>query len=113
MSLIHMTTVLNAFLTACGAGMVTFLVFLIKWTVKKMNADDLTMKAVAHDAYFRQCRYLLAKDEITEEELENHNYLYKAYKSQGLNGTGDRLHQIVLEKQVLVNVDPAIFNKLP
>ena len=106
-------TIIKAFLTACGAGLLTLIVFLIKWTIKKMSADDLTMKAVAHDAYFRQCRYLLAKDEITEEELENHNCLYKAYKSQGLNGTGDRLNELVLEKKVLVSVDTAFYNKLP
>jgi len=108
-----MDIIFKAFLSACGAGLLTLLVFMIKWTVKKMSADDLTMKAVAHDAYFRQCRYLLAKDEITEEELENHNYLYRAYKAQGLNGTGDRLHEIVLEKKVLVYVDTAFANKLP
>ena len=74
----------------------------------KRNEDvEIMRKAIAalsHDSYFRQCRFILAKDEITEEELENHNYLYNAYHSQGLNGTGDRLHQLVLEKPVKPNV---------
>ena len=60
------------------------------------------LEALSHDAYFRHCRRILAKDEITEEELENHQYLYKEYHSQGLNGTGDRMHQLVLEKPVHV-----------
>lgn len=105
--------IMKSFLTACGAGLLTLIIFLIKWTWKKMNTDDMTIKAVAHDAYFRQCRYLIGKEEITEEELENHNYLYRAYKAQGLNGTGDRFHQIVLEKKVIVSVDDLFANKLP
>lgn len=108
-----MDIILKAFMSACGAGLLTLIIFLIKWTFKKMRADDLTMKALAHDAYFRQCRYLLAKDEITEEELENHNYLYRAYKAQGLNGTGDQFHELVRQKHVMVNVSPELANKLP
>lgn len=107
------TIIINSFLSAIGAGILTVIIVLIKWIVRKMRADRKTIEAIAHDAYFRQCRYLLAKDEITEEELENHNYLYQAYKAQGLNSTGDKFNELVLEKKVLVNVDPAIVNKLP
>lgn len=107
------TIIINSFLSAIGAGILTLIIVLIKWIVRKMRADRKTIEAIAHDAYFRHCRYLLAKDEITEEELENHNYLYQAYKAQGLNSTGDKFNELVLEKKVLVNVDPAIVNKLP
>ena len=93
---------LKAFLTACGAGILTIIILLIKKLWKSMTADDITMKALAHDAYFRHVRYLLQKDEITEEELENHNYLYNAYHIQGLNITGDKLHEEVLKKPVKV-----------
>lgn len=69
------------------------------------NEDLRIMKkaiaALSHDSYFRHCNLLLKKDAITQEELENHNYLYNAYHSQGLNGTGDRLHELILEKQVV------------
>lgn len=58
------------------------------------------VESLTHDAYFRHCRLLLPKDVITEEELENHQYLYSSYHSLGLNGTGDRMHQIILEKPV-------------
>ena len=105
--------IINAFLSAIGTGILTIIVIAIKWMVRKMRADRKTIEAIAHDAYFRQCRYLLAKDEITEEELENHNYLYEAYKAQGLNSTGDKLNELVLEKKVLVNVDTTLYNKLP
>lgn len=96
------TIIVNSFLGACGAGILTIIVLLIKWIWKKFKADDLTIKALAHDAYFRHCRYLLLKEEITEEELENHTYLWNAYKGQGLNGTGEKLHAEVLQKKVTV-----------
>ena len=94
-------TITHAFFAAIGAGILTILVLLIKKLWKSMTADDLTMKALAHDAYFRHARYLLTQDSITEEELENHNYLYRAYHVQGLNSTGDKLHEMVLEKNVI------------
>ena len=95
-------TIAKAFLGACGAGFLTILILLIKKLWKSMTADDLTMKALAHDAYFRHARYLLAQDSITEEELENHNYLYRAYHIQGLNSTGDKLHHDILEKPIKI-----------
>ncbi len=94
-------TITHAFFAAVGAGILTILVLLIKKLWKSMTADDLTMKALAHDAYFRHARHLLTQDSITEEELENHNYLYRAYHVQGLNSTGDKLHEMVLEKNVI------------
>lgn len=61
------------------------------------------LEALAHDAYFRHCRYILMKDEVTEDDLDNHKYLWKAYHGLGLNGTGERMHQLVLEKPVKAN----------
>lgn len=93
----------KAFWGACGAGMLTIIILLIKKLWKSMTSDDKTIKALAHDAYFRQARYLLGKDEITEDELENHNYLYDAYHAQGLNSTGDKLHDEVMKKRIKVH----------
>ncbi len=73
---------------------------------KKDKEDDRLDKleyavgALSHDSFFKDCRRLLAKDTITEEELDNHNYLYKAYHELGLNGTGDRMHSLILEKPI-------------
>lgn len=106
-------TIMKAFLTACGAGILTMIIVMLKWIKKKMSIDDMTIKALAHDAYFRHCRYLLPEDEITEEELENHNYLYDAYHGQGLNGTGDRMHELILEKKVKVALSKGTVHKLP
>ena len=94
----------KAFLGACGVGVLTLITMGIKWIYRKMSVDKIAIEALAHDAYYRQCRYLLQGDEITEDELENHNHLYRAYKAQGLNGTGDRLHELVLEKKVKVTI---------
>lgn len=94
---------IKAFLSACGAGMLTLIIMAIKWFLKKIRVDDLTIEALAHDAYYRHARYLLDCDEITEAELENHCHLYEAYHAQGLNGTGDRIHQQIMEKKVVTS----------
>lgn len=98
-----METVVNSFLAAIGAGILSIIALFIKWMWKKFKADDLTIKALAHDAYFRQARYLLSQDFITEEQLENHDYLWQAYVGQGLNGTGKQLHEKILQMEVRVD----------
>lgn len=96
-----MTIIINAFLTAIGGGILTLIILCIKWLWQKITADQLTLKALAHDSYFRMCRYVIRDGEITESELENVEYLYKGYKAQKLNGTGDRLHDIVMDLPVV------------
>ena len=95
-----MDILIKGLLTACGAGVLTIIILTIKLTWKKFKADDLTIKALAHDAYFRHCHLLLQKDTITEGELENHDYLWRAYTGQGLNGTGQKLYEQILMKEV-------------
>lgn len=83
---------------------------------KKTEDQEAIRKAVealAHDAYFRHTRQLLAKDFVTEDELENHNYLYTAYHTLGLNSTGDQLHRQVMQKMVKTMPDPEIMKRLP
>lgn len=92
----------KAFITACGAGLLTLIIFLIKFFVQLIKRDKMTLDALAYDAYYKDCRLLLKKDAITKDELENHNYLYKMYHARGLNGTGDKLHNLVMEKPVIV-----------
>lgn len=92
--------IIKALLTACGTGLLTLIVFLIKWAIQLVKRDRMTLDALSHDAYFKDCKLLLNKDIITKDELENHDYLYKTYHARGLNGTGDRLHQIIMEKPI-------------
>lgn len=67
---------------------------------EKLEVMEFALGALAHDSYFNDCRRLLPKESITEEELDNHNYLYKAYHALGLNSTGDRMHELILEKPI-------------
>ena len=98
--------ILKAFLGACGGGMLTLILLCIKYIWQKMKADSKTMRALAQDAYLRQARELLLKDKILEEELEDHNVLYEAYKAQKLNGTGDQIHNKILQKGVIPTGTP-------
>lgn len=90
-------------------GLFSIIVLLINRHFAKKDKQEedldtfkLVLEAVAHDAFYEDCHRLLPKDAITEEELDNHNYLYKAYHSMGLNSTGDRMHQLILEKPVII-----------
>lgn len=94
---------IKAFITACGAGLLTLIIFIIKYFIQLIKRDKMTLDALSHDAYYKDCRILLKKDEITEDDLENHNYLYKTYHARGLNGTGDKLHDLIMDKPVKVN----------
>lgn len=94
--------IFNSLLAACGGGLLTLIVLLIKIVYQKFRNDALTLKALAHDSFFRYCRYLLAEDSVSEHELENLNYLYNGYKAQGLNGTGDKLFRAVMDKPMKV-----------
>lgn len=110
-------TILIAVLGSNGLFSVIMLVIQRHYS-KKDREDDASRKIVddmerltkaveviSHDAYFKDCRALMKKDAITEEELENHEFLYKEYHSLGLNGTGDRMHQIILEKPMKTSVE--------
>lgn len=91
-----------------GSGALTTVVSVLinrHYAKKDKETEDektfrFVMEALAHNAYFGDSRKLMRKDSITEDELDNHNYLYKAYHSLGLNGTGDRMHDLILEKPV-------------
>ena len=48
-----MEIVLTSFLSAIGAGILTLIVMLIRWLWKKIRTDDLTIKALAHNAFYQ------------------------------------------------------------
>lgn len=96
--------IINSILGACGAGIFTGICLWVKSMYKKSKAYDKSLKALAHDAYFRYCRYLLPNDTLSEAELENFTYLYESYHSLGLNGTGDKLYQQIIAKPVKTNI---------
>lgn len=92
-----METLVKAFVGACGTGLLTLIIICIKFMYKKMTADTLTLKAVIHNAYFNQCKVILHNGTKTRADVENFEHLYAAYKAQGLNGTGDEMHDLVKE----------------
>lgn len=95
-----MDTILKAILSACGGALFAGICVWVKGLYTKNKVYDEVLKALAHDAYFRYCRYLLPEKELTEAEVENFNFLYKAYHSLGLNSTGDKLYNQIIAKPV-------------
>lgn len=91
-----------------GSGALTTLVSIIVTrhyakkdkVTEERNNFRFVIEALAHNAYFANCEKLMDKEVLTREELDNHNYLYKAYHSLGLNSTGDRMHELILEKPI-------------
>lgn len=92
--------IINSILSACGAAIFAGLCVWVKGMYKKSKSYDKAIKALSHDAFFRSCRLLLPCESITEEELENLNFLYDGYHSLGLNSTGDKLYQQIIAKPV-------------
>lgn len=95
--------ILNSILSACGAAIFAGICVWVKGLYKKSKNYDKAVKALAHDAYFRYCRYLLQEETLTEDEVENINYLYDSYHSLGLNSTGDKLYQEIIKKPLKQN----------
>jgi capsule polysaccharide export protein KpsC/LpsZ len=94
------TIIINSILGAVGTAIFAGVCVWVKGLWLKSKNYDKAVKALAHDAYFRYCRYLLPEDTLTEEEVENMNYLYDSYHSLGLNSTGDKLYQQIMSKPV-------------
>ena len=94
------TVIINSILSACGAAIFTGICVWVRGLYKKSKNYDKAVKALAHDAFFRYCRYLLPEETLTKDEVENINYLYDSYHSLGLNSTGDKLYQEIIKKPV-------------
>ena len=92
--------IMKAVITSAAGALVGAVIVWIKGMLKKQKEFESALKALAHDSFYRQCRYLLPHESITEDELENLNYLHDAYRSLGLNGTGEELYRRCLEKPI-------------
>ena len=90
--------IVKAVITAASGAFVGAVILWVKGILKKMKVYDDALKALAHDSFYRQCRYLLRQDSIREDELENLNYLHDAYTALGMNGTGEELYRRCLER---------------
>lgn len=92
--------ILNSILGAIGTAIFAGVCVWVKGLWQKSKTYDKAVKALAHDAYFRYCRYLLPEETLTQEEVENINCLYESYHALGLNSTGDKLYQQIISKPV-------------
>ena len=90
--------ILKSLITTLAGMFVGAIIVWIKSEYKKQKVYDDALKALSHDCFYRQCRYLLQQRMISKEELENLNYLYDAYRSLGMNGTGEELYRRCLKK---------------
>ena len=95
--------ILKAFLTACGGGLLTLIVLGVKLIWNKIRKDSITIKALAHDAFFRQAREILNKGFMTEEDLENLDFLHRGYVAQGLNGKGTDMYDRCKKVDLITN----------
>lgn len=95
-----MELVVRTIITAFAGAFAGAVIIWVKDARKKEKVYDAAVKALAHDSFYRQCREILAHDTMTEDELENLNYLHDAYKSLGLNGTGEELYRRCLQKPI-------------
>ena len=92
--------ILKAILTSAAGAFVGAVIIWAKGMLKRQKEFESALKALAHDSFYRPCRALLTQERMTEEELENLNYMHDAYTSLGLHGTGEELYRRCLEKPI-------------
>ena len=92
--------ILKAIITSAAGAFVGAVIIWVKGMLMKQQEFEAALKALAHDSFYRQCRKILQQDSISEDELENLNYLHDAYTSLGLNGTGEELYRRCLKKPI-------------
>ncbi len=94
--------IINSILGAIGTAIFAGVCVWVKGLYIKSKDYDKALKALAHDAFFRCCHYLMPKETLTDDEVENINYLYDSYHSLGLNSTGDKLYNEIMKKPVKI-----------
>lgn len=61
---------------------------------------EFASKSILHDKLFTRCEEYIKRQYITVDELDNLDYLYRAYKGLGGNGTGDILMKKVEKLEI-------------
>lgn len=96
----HITTILLAIFASTGFW--SLLTAAFQFRVKKKSetasedrAERALLLGLAHDRLYALCYHYLERGEITAEEYDNLQYIYRPYHEAGGNGTGDRLMQEV------------------
>lgn len=85
-------------LEALFTCILSLLSFLIKRLYSRFKQEIITQKllkegmlAILHDRLYQLCTVFIEKGEITVDELENLEYMYRSYHNLGGNGTGTAL----------------------
>ena len=72
-----------------------------KKQLKGIEAEMDTLKnsqvADLHDKIYREGNKLLEKDDLTVDQLDNFDHLYRAYSNLGGNGTGEAMYNRVMQ----------------
>lgn len=68
--------------------------------ILEMNAMSWGLLAILHDRVFQACMYFIEKGEVSCDELENLDYLYRGYSSLGGNGICETLFNKVKELKI-------------
>lgn len=76
----------------CVALMTAALATVRKW-VAQQTAEHEGILALLHDRVYDICAECISRGYITQDELRNVGYLYKAYHALGGNGTGTALYE--------------------
>lgn len=87
----------SAVLALLGAG--------LKCVIKKIKEEHEEQQhlkdgvlALLHDRLYQYAEYLLQKETLTTEDMENLEYLYLSYAALGGNGTGEMLYNACKKK---------------
>lgn len=83
----------RGFWTAAGAGILSLAIYGIKTVRRFTHAYNDALRALSHDALYRQCRIMLHNGNVIKEELDNLEHLYRGYHQLGMNGTGKELYE--------------------
>lgn len=68
-----------------------------KLTEKRFVVLEAANVAILHNEIYKQCSYFISQGEISVDDLDNLDYLWRGYHGLGGNGTGELLYNRVKE----------------
>lgn len=66
-------------------------------TEKRFVVLEAANVAILHNEIYKQCTYFISQGEISVDDLDNLDYLWRGYHGLGGNGTGELLYNRVKE----------------
>lgn len=92
-------------LSLCGipsliASIIVFAVNSIKNKSKEQKAMHEGIVAILHNMVYRQGTDYIHEGKITFDDMEDYEYLYKAYHELGGNGTGTEIYKRVKKLEI-------------